>query len=319
MLSRTADNLYWVSRYLERADFLARLIEASSRISALPKAYSADHDEWESVLIASGADETFYDHFDAATEANVIAYLAFDPRNASSIRNCIEFGRTNARAVRTALTTEMWESINSAWLELKKFEAAHQALGRVDREELSKFLDFVKATSLLFDGSAYRTMLRDDAYYFSRLGVYVERADNTARLLDVKYHVLLPEQESVGGSLDYYQWTAILRSVSALTAYHWVYRESIKPWNVADLLILRQEMPRSLLSCYDNIVRFLDAIGGRYGRLGPAQRHARTVKNRLENSSIKDVFQHGLHEFVEAFVTDNNQLGSEIAEQYLIS
>ena len=153
-------------------------------------------------------------------------------------------------------------------------------------------------------------MLRNDAYYFSRLGVYVERADNTARVLDVKYHVLLPEQEAVGGSVDYFQWTAILRSVSALTAYHWVYRESIKPWNVADLLILRSEMPRSLLSCYDNIVRFLDAIGNQYGRQGPAQRHARNIKRRLENASIKEIFQSGLHEFVDGFVTDNNQLGA---------
>jgi uncharacterized alpha-E superfamily protein len=318
MLSRTADNLFWVSRYLERADFLARLIEASSRIAAMPKTYVSVQDEWQSVLIASGADETFYEHFSSPDEANVIAYLAFDPRNASSIRNCIEFGRTNARAVRTALTTEMWEGINSAWLELKKFEAVYKELGRIDREELIKFLDYVKKTSSLYDGYAYRTMLRNDAYYFSRLGVYIERADNTARVLDVKYHVLLPEQEAVGGSVDYFQWTAILRSVSALTAYHWVYRESIKPWNVADLLILRPEMPRSLLSCSDNIVRFLDAIGNQYGRQGPAQRHARNMKRRLESGSIKDVFQAGLHEFVEDFVTDNNRLGSEISEQYLL-
>jgi uncharacterized alpha-E superfamily protein len=318
MLSRTADNLYWVSRYLERADFLARLIEASSRIAALPRAYASSQDEWTSVLIASGADETFFEHRETADEPSVIAYLAFDERNASSIRNCIEFARTNARAVRTALTIEMWESINGAWLELKKFAATYEALGRIDREELIRFLEFVKTTSSLFDGYAYRTMLRNDAYYFSRLGVYIERADNTARVLDVKYHVLLPEQEAVGGSVDYFQWTAILRAVSAYTAYHWVYRESIKPWNVAELLILRQEMPRSLLSCADNIVRFLDAIGNQYGRHGASQRTARQLKRKLENASIKDIFQSGLHEFVETFVTDNNRLGSDIAEQYLI-
>ena len=318
MLSRTADNLYWVSRYLERADFLARLIEASSRISALPKAYASSQDEWSSVLIASGADETFSEHMETADEASVTAYLAFDERNPSSISNCIEYARTNARAVRTALTTEMWESINSAWLELKKFDADYQDQGRIDREELTAFLEFVKTTSSLYDGYAYRTMLRNDAYYFSRLGVYVERADNTARVLDVKYHVLLPEQEAVGGSVDYFQWTSILRSVSAHTAYHWVYRESIKPWNVAELLILRPEMPRSLISCADNIVRFLDAIGNQYGRHGVSQRDARQLKRKLENASIKDIFQNGLHEFVDSFVTDNNRLGAEIAEQYLI-
>ncbi len=318
MLARTADNLFWVSRYLERADFLARLIEASSRIAALPTAYATAQDEWKSVLIASGADETFFEHFDTADEANVIAYLAFDERNLSSIRNCIEFGRTNARAVRTALTVEMWEGINSAWLELRKFEATHREHGRIDREELIGFLDYVKTTSSLYDGLGYRTMLRNDAYYFSRLGVYVERADNTARVLDVKFHVLLPEQEMVGGSVDYFQWSAILRSVSALTAYHWVYRESIKPWNVADLLILRPEMPRSLISCYDNIVRFLDAIAAQYGRQGASQRLARNVKRRLEGASIGEIFQSGLHEFVDEFVNENNRLGAEITEQYLI-
>ncbi len=318
MLARTADNIFWVSRYLERADFLARLIEASNRIAALPKAYAAKQDEWTSVLIASGADETFFDHFEEANEANVIAYLAFDPRNLSSIRNCLEFGRTNARAVRTALTVEMWEHINSAWLELKKFECAHKEPQNIDREALIGFLDFVKSTASLYDGYAYRTMLRNDVYYFSRLGVYIERADNTARVLDVKYQLLLPDSEAVGGSVDYFQWSAILRSVSALTAYHWVYRESIKPWNVADLLILRSEMPRSLLSCYDNIVRWLDALGNQYGRHGAAQKQARALKRKLESASIKEIFQSGLHEFVNSFVTENNGLGHTIAEQYLI-
>jgi uncharacterized alpha-E superfamily protein len=173
--------------------------------------------------------------------------------------------------------------------------------------------------SLDVDGSCYRTMLRNDAYWFARLGMYVERADNTARLLDVKYNILLPETEVVGGSLDYFQWTAILRAVSALTAYNWVYRDSVKPWLIADLLILRQEMPRSLISCYDNIVRFLDAIARSYGRQGASQRHGRQVLTRLENTSINQVFGAGLHEFITGFVDDNNQLGAEIAEQYLVS
>ncbi len=133
-------------------------------------------------------------------------------------------------------------------------------------------------------------MLRNDAYWFSRLGVYIERADNTARILDVKYHLLLPADEKVGGPLDYFQWTSILRSVSALTAYHWVYRENVKPWLVADLLILKDEMPRSLASCYENLVQNLDRIANAYGRQGPAQRQARTVRARLENSQDRGDF-----------------------------
>ena len=129
----------------------------------------------------------------------------------------------------------------------------------------------------MFDGSAYRTMLRNDAYWFPRLGVYIERADNTARILDVKYHVLLPRDERVGGGLDYFQWTTILRAVSALTAYHWVYRESVKPWLVADLLILNRQMPRSLAACYENLVRYLDLIADAYGRQGASQRQARAI------------------------------------------
>ena len=176
--------------------------------------------------------------------------------------------------VRTALTAEIWESINGAWIELKRFEKGNLASGRYDREDLSRFLEFVKRISLDYDGSAYRTMLRNEAYWFSRLGLYIERADNTARILDVKYHVLLPETETVGGSLDYFQWTAILRAVSALTAYHWVYRESIKPWLIADLLILRMEMPRSLdclLRQYRPLSR-CDRQGRGRAREGPAIR-----------------------------------------------
>jgi len=190
--------------------------------------------------------------------------------------------------------------------------------GQFDREELTRFLDFVKKTSLDFDGCAYRTMLRNDAYWFTRLGVYLERADNTARLLDVKYHVLLPESEVVGGSLDYFQWTAILRAVSAHTAYHWVYRQSIKPWLVADLLILKMEMPRSLIACYDNIVYFLDAIGRAYGIQGSSQRHARAVMERLQAASTREIFQSGLHEFITTFVEDNSRLSEAISTQYLV-
>jgi len=145
----------------------------------------------------------------------------------------------------------------------------------------------------------------------------MERADNTARILDVKYHVILPESEAVGGSLDYFQWTAILRAVSAFTAYHWVYRQGVKPWLIADLLILKKEMPRSLVSCYDNLVRYLDAIATAYGAQGPAQRHARAMLLRLENGALEGVFQTGLHEFLSEFIDDNARLGTIVAEQYL--
>ena len=314
MLSRTAENLYWLARYVERAEYLARTIEATLRATALPDAYAGKSNEWESALLTAGIDDDFHQFHDEANERTVVDFIAFSLDNPSSIRNCIEIARLNSRAVRTALTSEMWDTINGAWIEL------HQTWTRgiSSREDLANFLRFVQEMSLRFDGSAYRTMLRNDAYWFSRLGLHLERADNTARILDVKYHVLLPEEEHVGGPLDYYQWNSILRSVSAQTAYHWVYRETLKPWLIADLLILNNSLPRSLASCYDNLVRNLDQIGVAYSRQGPAQRHARGVRNRLEHSNMDDLFQRGLHEFIQEFINDNARLGDIIAKQYLI-
>ena len=313
MLSRTADNLYWLSRYTERADFVARILDATLRLAALPASYGGERNEWEGA-VASAADlDEFRRLYSVVNEDTVRDFLAFSPNNPSSIAASIETARENARSVRTALTTEMWEAINGAWLELKRFDKT-----AMSPEEFGRFLDWAKGVSLAFDGSAYRTMLRNDAYWFTRLGLAIERADNTARILDVKFHLLLPETERVGVSLDYFQWTAILRSVSALTAYHWVYRESVKPWLIADLLILRDEMPRSLASCYENLVLYLDHIGRAYGRQGPAQRQARAVRARLENSRMEEIFQQGMHEFIGEFIDNNNRLGAAITEQYLM-
>ena len=310
MLSRTAENLYWLARYVERAEYLARTIDATLRVTALPAAYIGKTNEWESALMTAGVNVSFYEVYAEANEQNVIEYLSFNQSNPSSIKNCIEAARLNARSVRTALTSEMWDTLNGSWIELQEVWSK----GTKTREELARFLRFVQETSLRFDGSAYRTMLRNDAYWFSRLGLHLERADNTARILDVKYHVLLPEEEHVGGPLDYYQWTSILRSVSALTAYHWVYRETLKPWLIEDLLIL----DGSLASCYGNLVRNLDQIGVAYGRQGAAQRHARGVRNRLEHSNMDDIFQRGVHEFIQEFIGDNSRLGEIITKQYLI-
>jgi len=312
MLSRTADNLFWLSRYVERAEYLSRILEATLRLTSLPHTYGGTTNEWESAVSTAGCAGAFFAAYKEANEETVTEFLAFSSDNPSSIRNCFEVARANARAVRTALTMEMWDAINGAWLEISRFGA-----GATTRDGLVRFLRLVQESSLRVDGSAYRTMLRNDAYWFTRLGVFSERADNTARILDVKYHMLLPAHQHVGGPLDYFQWSAILRSVSALTSYHWVYRESLKPWLIADLLILNDEMPRSLASCYENLVRYLDQIARAYGRQGPAQRQARTIRTRIENSRMDEIFQHGLHEFIGEFVADNNRLGSAITQQYL--
>ncbi len=312
LLSRTAANLYWLARYVERAENTARILDAAARLASLPSTYGGTSNEWESAVIATGGHDLFKSLYDGADATSVIDFLGFSPENPSSIRSCLEIARRNARAVRTAITIEMWEAINSAWLEQKRFDAS-----TMNRQRLGEFLTFVREASLRFDGSAYRTMLRTDAYSFFRLGVYVERADSTSRILDVKYHVLLPEGERVGGGVDYFQWSSILRSVSALNAYHWVYRTSLQPWLVADLLLLRPEMPRSLVSCHENIARFLEQLAEEYGRQGPAQRTARAILASLQDLSIDEVFRRGLHEFLVEMIADNNRLGTRISEQYL--
>jgi uncharacterized alpha-E superfamily protein len=312
MLSRTAANLYWLSRSMERAECLARILDATHRLTSLPQAEGETTNEWESAVATAACADAFKLNYEAANEQTVTEFLAFSPYNSSSIRNCLETARQNARAVRTALTVEMWDAINGAWHELKQFENR-----RLNRDDFSRFLTFVKGASLAYDGSAYRTMLRNDGYWFSRLGILVERADATARILDVKYHVLLPEKERVGGQIDYFQWASILRSVSALTSYYWVYKESVKPWLVADLLIRNPQMPRSLASCYENLSRYLDDLAQFYGRQGNSQRLARAMLTKLSNTTMDDIFQGGLHEFIQQFIAENNGLGNAITEQYL--
>jgi uncharacterized alpha-E superfamily protein len=313
MLSRTADSLYWLSRYVERAENLARIIDVAQRLSGLPSAYSGSSGEWESAIATAGVVHEFNAVYGSTTRENVIEFLMASQHNPSSIIRCIETARQNARAVRTALTADMWDIINSAWHEVQRVKPKSMTAN-----ELSQFLAYVQQVSSRFDGAAFRTMLRTDHFRFQRIGTYIERADNIARLLDVKYHVLLPENAPVGGGLDYFQWSAILRAVGGLTSYHWVYRENVRPWLVADFLILRMEQPRSLISSYEALNRNLDLLAEGYGRQGRSQRQARATFAQLQNLDIDELFQSGLHEFITAFIGDNNRLGAAIAEQYLV-
>jgi len=207
----------------------------------------------------------------------------------------------------------MWDAINAGWLETRRFDGA-----RMDRHTLNRFLASVKEACMRFDGSAHRTMLRSDSFFFMQAGLFLERADSTARILDVKYHLLLPTGARVGGGLDYYQWSSILRSVSSVTAYRWVYHDSLQPWNIADLLILNEQMPRSLASCYDNLAEALDDLALAYGTQGEAQRTARSILAKLRNAEISNIFQNiGLHEFLTQIISDNSRLGMAIHRQYL--
>ena len=314
MLSRTADSLYWLARYVERAENIARTVLVGHWMASMARSLGNPGNEWESTLIASGCEAGYRAKYAEVTPAGVVDYLVRDPENSSSLISCIETARRNARAVRTALTVDMWNALNETWLRMRE-----KLVSGFTLDQVSEVLEWVKQRSQLFNGAYANTMLRNDAYYFTRLGTFVERADNTARLLDVKYHVLLPRSEGVGGALDYYQWQAILRSVSGLRSYHWVYHDRLKPWLIAELLILRPEMPRSLVSCYDEIVRTLDLLAEAYGgKRGECHRLTGEVYARLRYGRIQDVFQLGLHEFLTEFINRTLILGEEIASLYLI-
>ena len=313
MLSRTADGLYWLARYMERAENVARILSAGQRMASMTRSVGSQSNEWESTLVAAGCLASYREKHDDITAGGVVDFLVRDSDNASSVLSCLETARRNARAVRTALTADMWEALNDTWLELRSFDSVEGAGERVLRR-----LEWVKHRSLLFHGAYANTMLRNDAFYFTQLGTFLERADNTARILDVKYHVLLPKSEAVGGPLDYCQWESILRAVSALRAYHWVYHSRLMPWRIADLLILRPEMPRSLLACYAQITRHLELLAETYGgKRGECHRRAGEIHARLRYGRIETIIQSGLHEFLTTLVDDTIAVGREIGEFYL--
>lgn len=310
MLSRTADHLYWMARYIERAENMARVLDVTYSMSLVPNAAQSEAALWLPALEISGNVEAYEEDYDNVNAADVIHYLSMDMNNPSSIYNALRNARENARAVRVAMTSETWENINTLWLEFDQFRGQDLA-----KNGLLEFCDWVKARSHLFRGVCFGTMLRDDAFSFVRLGTFIERADNTARLLDVKYHLLLPEEEEVGGAVDYYEWSAVLRSVSAFQAYQKIFSDTIVPWRVAELLVLRRDMPRSLHACLDETNHILDQLSG--NRQTECRRLAGELHARLRFGKMQDIFQKGLHEFLSDFIDSNNLLGAEIQRAFL--
>ena len=310
MLGRTANGLYWMFRYIERAENIARLVDAGLRMALTRSA--AGEDDWDGVLQSAGMREAFDEAHGAPTGAEAVDYMLRDRSNPSSVMSCIDFARNNARMVRTALTRETWEATNECWIELKTL------LGkRLKQAELPEVIDVIKRRAGLIRGAFHGSMLRNDLYNFARIGTFIERADNTARILDVKYYVLLPSVSAVGSSLDNVQWESILRSVSAHRSYSWVYEAEYKPANIADFLILNGQMPRSLAYCYEKIVSNLGYLAKGYGgEKLPAHGTADAIHRTLQNGAIKHVMDRGLHEFLEDFVSRNNQLSAEISDGY---
>jgi uncharacterized alpha-E superfamily protein len=311
MLSRTAESLFWMSRQMERAENMARLAEVGFRISLTPDTGDGHSEEWRSTLTSAGVLDLFLRKHGDNGFARAQEFMLFDEDNPSSVRSCLKGARTNARFVRTKITRDMWEALNSTWL---AFDAVKPS--EVTAARLAELLDWIRERGALFRGTLLGTILRDDGYFFSQLGAFVERADNTARILDVKYFILLPSNQAIGGEVDTYQWETILRSVSAHRAYWHVFHENYRPWNVADFLILHKEMPRSLRFCYDWLQAAVDGLAALYGTRPPSAEQVTETRNLLMTASMDTIFQSGLHEFLTEFVARNNRLTRMLSADY---
>ncbi|MGB7405529.1 MAG: alpha-E domain-containing protein [Pacificimonas sp.] len=309
MLSRSASALFWLGRHVERADFVARLMEAAYRFETLPQ--PDKNSGWKSAVKSSGTASLFEAKEIPFNREAVTDFLALDPENPSSLRCCVAAARADARVVRTALTREAFETLNQGYIEMT------ERMRDIDRPlDIATLIDRVKQEVRNFEGAIWRTLVRGENFWFIRLGTMIERADNTARLLDVKYHTLLPDDEDVGGALDQAQWTAVLRSVSAVTAYRHIYRQNLKPWLIADLLILKDDLPRSLFHCMDVASEYLQDLRAAHGRVGIADRRAKRMSDNLGRTDIDAIYKTGLHEFLQQFIADNNALSNDIAEQF---
>ena len=309
MLSRTASTLYWMSRNVERAENTARILDVAYRMSLLTKDPDLQDQEWFAPLNITGTLFPFSGRHSIVCAKEVLHFMALDAENPSSIYNCAKQARENARAVRGSITSEMWEVLNSTWLEMQNMDE-----DRLYARGISTFFEWVKERSHLYRGVTFGTMRRDQAFQFHRLGTYMERADNTARMLDVKYHVLLPSVEDVGGAVDYYQWSAVLRSVSAYESYRKVYRDAVTPVRIAELLILRVDIPRSLHFCMHDVYRILCEVQNRSS--AEATRQAGEIYAALQFGRISNIFHTGLHEYLTEFLEATDRLGEEINESF---
>ena len=288
MLSRAAENLLWLGRYMERAEATARMISMGQRMAMLPG--TSAQSEWTSVMQATMAslpsDQT-------VTETDIVGNLILDTDNPSSIQACLCKARENGRAVRTGLTQEMWESLNDDWRYLEGMDP------QATRRQLSRILEWVRTRAAVFRGAVETAMLRNEGYDFLRLGGSIERADMTLRLLNVKYFLLLPENEVVGGGRDHHQWMSMLHAVSGLRAYHHHYFGDYAPWNIAGFLLLNQAFPRSVAFSYGQINACLLRLEKSHGGSHACQRTARNECERLERLDTNTVFNDDLHEFLD--------------------
>jgi uncharacterized alpha-E superfamily protein len=309
MLGKTAGGLFWMFRNLERTENNARLLDAGFRI-ALTRTATASG-EWKSVLTTAGMLTNYDARHDEYTSAKVIDFMLRDPTNPSSVISTMKSARDNAKLVRTALTREVWEATNEGWMALNTMLAKP-----VREQDLPDALATIRQQSALVRGATSGTLLRNDGFNFTRLGTFLERADNTARILDVKYYLLLPSSAQIGSSLDNVQWDTILRSVSAQRAYRWLNGAEISPINIAEFLIKHEQMPRSLSFCAKKIADNLRYLPSDNGDDQESGKMAKSLYADLHQRSIEEIFEHGLHEFIEDFIARTSALALQVERDY---
>ncbi len=307
MLSRTAANLFWMARHLERAESTARLITMGQRMAVLPG--SAYRDEWRSVLRVTGC-EPFHTRSGPVTEADVVRILLLDSENPASIHSCLVRARANGRSVRTKLTQEMWEALNLSWRRFEGYGLDEAC------QELPALIDWVKTRASVFRGAAETGMLRHEGHDFMRIGGAIERAQMTLRLLDVKYYVLLPETDVVGGGRDHYQWSSVLHALSGIRAYHHVYGGTYSPAHISDFLMVNRAFPRSVAYCVDQMRWHLERLAQEHGVLATCHKTVDEIFEFLLDGQDGAIFQRGLHESVQQCLKLTNRLANEIAESY---
>lgn len=316
MLSRVADSLYWMSRYIERAENIARLLDVNLQLlldfEQMDDAKLKEH--WEPVIRAAGEEELFYKLYERADSQSVTDFLTFNKSNPSSVISCMFSARENARMIRDQISTEMWQSLNQAYLFLKSNNAK-----LVWEQGAYDFYKQIQDYSHLFQGMADSTFSHTEGFYFMQVGKYLERADKTSRILDIKYHILLPSVEEVGGAVDAVQWGAILKSCSAFEAYHSLYVSSVDPMKVSDFLIFNENFPRSILFS----VRHLDTNLHRISGCNPGfysnevERISGRLVSDLTFENIEDVFNFGLHEYLEKLQNRFVEIGKAVFDNYM--
>ena len=336
MLSRTADHLYWMARYMERAENTARMLDVNYQTSLLPQTPDDAEKGWKGLLSISELSDDFAARYGKVTASNVMEFMVSDPENGSSIRSCLMAARENARAVRGTLTTEVWETQNQTWLEFQRMVADDAFL-----KDAGTAFEWVKFRSHLSRGVTVGTMLQDEAFHFLRIGSFLERADNTARLLDVKFHAVEseffgpaqsqsqsqsqgqsqgqgtdPPDEAKDFEYDFYHWSAILRSVSGFEVYRKVYRNVIRPEKVAELLILRADMPRSLAACMNEVVANLRMVANE--QASETLRRAGRLQADLKYGRIDEILATGLHAYLTQFLERVGTLGIGISRDFLV-